>query len=81
MDNFGAVGGAFVFDDSDTVAAGALHLGLDIPLSDNIILTGRYAMVLTGDANFTATDGINTASKDSDIDNVFMAGVRIPFGN
>lgn len=80
MDNFGAVGGAFIFNDSDTVAAGALHLGLDIPLSDNIILTGRYAMVLTGDANFTATDGINTASKPSDIDNVFLAGVRIPFG-
>lgn len=78
MDNFGAVAGAFVFDDSDTVPAGALHLGFDVPLGGNVIFTGRYALVATGDADFTSTDGLNTASKDSDVDHVFLAGVRIP---
>ncbi|MCB1435680.1 MAG: outer membrane beta-barrel protein [Rhodobiaceae bacterium] len=81
MNNFGASPGAFAFNDSDTVAAGALHAGLDVPLGDSgVTFTGRYSLVATGQANFTATDGINTSTKPSGVDHVFLAGVRVPLG-
>lgn len=82
VDNLGAVGGAFTVDDSDTTFTAAFHAGLDVDLTENVILTGRYSLVYNSDATFsTAPVGVGpaTVNQDSAFHHVLSAGLRVLF--
>lgn len=79
VDNLGAVGGAFTVNDSDTTFTAAFHAGLDVDLSENVILTGRYSLVYNTEADFATTVAGLSVNKDGDFDHVFQGGLRILF--
>jgi opacity protein-like surface antigen len=76
VDRLGAVGGAFVADDSDTTVAAALHLGADYFVTPQLALTGRYSLAYSGEVSFGSNPpGFNT-SRDGTFDHIFSAGFR-----
>jgi hypothetical protein len=74
-DNLGAIGGAFVINDSDTVFTGALHAGFDYALTSNFDLVGRYSLVLVGDHDVVTSTGLPVAV-DGGVENAFFGGIR-----
>ena len=75
--NLGAIGGAFVLNDSDLTLGAALHAGLDIPITPAAALTARYSLYALGDASFASTPPGFTTTKAANIDHVFTIGFRL----
>jgi opacity protein-like surface antigen len=76
VDDLGAVGGAFVTDDTDTVFVANLIAGVDYPLSDMVTLTGRYTVGYSTKATFDTTAAGVDVDKDAQIHNYLSFGVR-----
>ena len=75
----GFPGGAFVIDGSDTTIVGLLHAGLDIPMSQQFTLTGRYTAAFTPEVSFGSIPAGVTRTRDSTIDHLFSVGGRWNF--
>ena len=76
VSNLGAVGGAFVLDDSQTSAVLALHAGIDLPITQSLTLTGRYTFAHTGSMTFASVPAGSATTRSATNDNVFTAGLR-----
>jgi opacity protein-like surface antigen len=74
--NLGAIGGAFVANDSDLTFGAALHAGIDVPLAPIATFTARYSLYALGDVSFASVPAGFTTRKASGVDHVFTAGFR-----
>ncbi len=79
VENVAPAGAFFIMNDSDTVFNIAGILGLDVKLSEDKILTGRYTLLHTSSGEFQTTNGANTftAEMESMTNHVFSVGLRI----
>lgn len=71
----------FAADDEDTVFAGALHVGVDVPVAQNIDFTLRYSPTYIADSSFAQRDtlalgGIATTEVDSRVGHYVGFGLR-----
>ena len=80
--NYNNLGGpGFQYNDSDAAVTLAAHLGADIPLTEHIDLTGRYSLTWTGEHSVSATTvGPVPITIDGHVNNIFMLGFRVKFG-
>lgn len=79
VNRLGAVGGAFVIDDSDTTIALALHAGVDVPVTRSVVLTARYSLAYTGSMSFNSVPPGSTTTRDATFDHIFSGGIRVYF--
>lgn len=80
--NYNNLGGpGFQYNDSDTAGTVAAHLGVDVPLTEHIDVTGRYSLTWTGEHSVAATTvGPVPITVESQFNNIFMIGLRLKFG-
>lgn len=76
VNNLGAVGGAFVINDTQTSFVWGLHAGLDVVLTKTITLTGRYTLAHTGSMTFASVPAGSNTTRNSAYDSVITGGLR-----
>ena len=74
-----ALGGTFVINDSDTAFAGALHVGFDYAITENLDLTARYTALFVGDHDVIASNGTTLVSVDGTVENALFGGIKYKF--
>lgn len=77
--NLGAIGGAFVLNDSDVALAGALIAGLDYRLNPRWTATARYTGLYTGSMSFASVPAGFTTRVDSGFTHLFSVGARYAY--
>jgi len=77
VDNLGAVGGAFVVDDKDTVFVANVIIGADVPLNDWLSLTGRYTLGYSTKGTFDTTAAGVDVDKDAQGHHYVSIGAKI----
>ena len=71
-----------MIDDTDRSFTGAVHVGLDVPITKQLKVTGRYTATWIDSLEFEAIDtlpfppGVTTASTSSRIDHFVGIGLR-----
>jgi opacity protein-like surface antigen len=73
IDDLGAVGGAFVTDDSEVVGLFAAHVGVDVPITPMLTFTTRATAAIQTGAEFDTT----APGVESDLDGAFSVGANV----
>jgi opacity protein-like surface antigen len=82
VDNMSPDGARFDFNDSDTVAAGSLHAGADIAITDKVTATARYTVAAVQELSFNGTDttgagAVTRAEVDAHLEHYVGIGLRV----